>query len=69
MPMLTIFSIWPRSSSVFIVSCEHILNFVLIFDFEKAKVSLFHIGKTKTFEDKIEHIMRCCSILNVNKNS
>ena len=67
MSMLTIFNIW-RRSSVFIVSCEHISNFVLIFDFEQAKVSLFHIGKTKTFEDKIEHIMRCCSILNMNKN-
>ena len=56
MLMLTIFNIW-RCSSVFIVNCEHISNFVLIVDFEQAKVSLVHIEKTKTFEDKIWHIM------------
>ena len=37
--MLTIFNIW-RRFSVFIVNCEHISNFVLIVDFELAKVSL-----------------------------
>ena len=55
--MLTIFNIW-HHSSVFIVNCEHISNFVLIANFEQAKVSLVHFGKTKTFEDKIGHIMR-----------
>ena len=55
--MLTIFNIW-RRSSVSIVNCEYISNCVLIVDFEQAKVSLVHIEKTKTFEDKIGHIMR-----------
>ena len=55
MSMLTIFY---RRSSVFIVNCEHISNFVLIIDFEQANVCLVHIEKSDTFEDKIGHIMR-----------
>ena len=50
---------WCRSS-VFIVNCEHISEFVLIVDFEQEKVRWVHIEKTNTFEDKIG---LCCSIL------
>ena len=32
-------------------------NFVLIVDFEHAKVCLVHIEKVNFFEDKIGHIM------------
>ena len=42
-----------RRSSVFIVNCEHISNFVLIVDFEQANVCLVHIQKANTVEDKI----------------
>ena len=55
-----------RHSSVFIVNCKHISNFVLIVDFEQANVCLVHIEKANSFEDKIGHIMRCI-ILSVNK--
>ena len=55
-----------RRSSVFIVNCKHISNFVLIVDFEQANVWLVHIEKTNIFEDKIGHIMRWI-ILSVNK--
>ena len=54
MSMLTIFQ---RRSSVFIVNCEHISNFVLIVNFEQANVCLFHIKKSSIFKDKIGHIM------------
>ena len=47
-----------RRSSVFIVNCELISNFVLIADFEQANVCLVHIEKENTFEDKIGRIMR-----------
>ena len=47
-----------RRSSVFIVNCEHISNFLLIIDFEQAKVCWVHIEKINTFEDKIRYIMR-----------
>ena len=47
-----------RHSSVFIVNCEHISNFVLIANFEQAKASLGHIEKTNSFEYKIGYIMR-----------
>ena len=47
-----------RRSSVFIVNCKHISNFVLIVDFEQANVCLVHIEKANIFEDKIGHIMR-----------
>ena len=46
-----------RHSSVFIVSCEHISNFILIVKFEQANVCRVHIEKTNTFEDKIGYIM------------
>ena len=48
-----------RRSGVFIVNCEHISHFFLTADFEQANVCWVHIGKTETFEDKIECIMRC----------
>ena len=47
----------PRSS-VFIVNCEHISNFLLIINFEQAKVCQVHIEKINTFENKIRCIMR-----------
>ena len=50
---------WCRSS-VFIVKCKHISNFVLIVivDFEQANVCLANIEKANIFEDKIVHIIR-----------
>ena len=47
-----------RRSRVFIVNCEHILNFFIIIDFEQAKVCWVHIEKINTFEDMIRYIMR-----------
>ena len=47
-----------RHSSVYIVNCEHISNFLLIIDFEQAKVCWVQIKKINTFEDKIMYIMR-----------
>ena len=43
---------WDRSS-VFLVYCEHIPNFVLIVDLKQANVLWVHIEMTNTFEDKI----------------
>ena len=65
-------SILRMYSSVFLVSlllnCEHILNFVLIVDFEQANVRLVHIEKSNTYEDKIGHFMRYVVVfLSVNK--
>ena len=56
-------------SSVFIVNCEYISNFVLIVDFEQASFCWVHNERTNTFEDKIDYIMRYVvySILIVNK--
>ena len=48
---------WHRSS-VFIVNCERICNFLLIIDFEQAKVCLVHVEKRNTFENKIRCIIR-----------
>ena len=42
-------------SSVFIVNCEHISNFVQIIDFEQANVCCVNIEKINTFEDKIRY--------------
>ena len=47
-----------RRSSLFIVNCEYISDFVLIVYFEQANVCWDHIEKTNTFEEKIEYIMR-----------
>ena len=47
-----------RHSSLLIVNCEYISDFVLIVDFEQANVYWDHIEKTNTFEEKIEYIMR-----------
>ena len=49
-----------RRSIAYIVNCEHISNFLLIIDFEQAKICLVNIEKINTFEDKIwrYHIMR-----------
>ena len=46
-----------RRSSVYIVNCD-ISKFLLIIDFEQAKVCWVHIEKINTFEDKITYIMR-----------
>ena len=43
---------WHRSS-VYIVNCERILNFLLIIDFEQANILWINIEKIKTFGDKI----------------
>ena len=40
-----------RCSSVYIVNCEHISNFVLIIDFEQAKVCCAYTEKINTFEN------------------
>ena len=45
-------------SSVYMVNCQHISNFLLIIDFEKAKVCQVHIKTINTFEDKIRYIIR-----------
>ena len=47
-----------RRSSVYIVNCKHISNFLLIVDFEQANVFWVHIEKINTFEDKIIHTIR-----------
>ena len=47
-----------RRSSIFIVNCKHISDFVLIVDFEQANVCLVHVEKANISEDKIGHIMR-----------
>ena len=44
-------------SSVFIVNCEHISNFILIVEFEHTNVCWLHIEKINTLEDKIGYIM------------
>ena len=46
-----------RCSHVFVVNCEHISNFLLIIDFEHAKVCWVHIEKINTFESKIRYTM------------
>ena len=54
-----------RRSSVFIVNCEHISIFLLIIDFEQVKVCWVHIEKINTYENKIRHIMRYATIIQV----
>ena len=54
------FCLWYHScqqgiTSVFIVKCGHISNFVLIVDFEQGNVCLVYIEKSNTFEDNIGH--------------
>ena len=51
---------WHRSS-VFIVNCEHISNFLLIIDFGQAKVWRAHIEKIKHFrkQDQVYHALSC----------
>ena len=44
-------------SSVYIVNCKHISNFLFI-DFEQANVRWGNIEKINTFEGKIWYIMR-----------
>ena len=44
-------------SSVCIINCEHISNFVLIANFKRANISWVNIEKINTFEDKIGYIM------------
>ena len=52
-------------SSVFIVNCKHILNFVLIVELEQAHVYWVHIEKINNFEDKIGYIMRYVVVLSM----
>ena len=54
-----------RRSSVYIVNCKHISNFLLIIDFEQANVFWVHIEKINTFEDKIRYIMRYVVVIYV----
>ena len=53
--------------SVFIVNCEHISSFVLIFEFEQANVCLVYIEKTNTFKSKIRYIMHYVAVFLVWK--
>ena len=53
-----------RRSSVYIVNCD-ISKFLLIIDFEQAKVCWVHIEKINTFEDKIRYIMRYLVVIQV----
>ena len=55
---------WHRSS-VFIVDCEHISNFLLIIDLEQAKVCRVHFEKINTFENEIRCIMRQVVVIKV----
>ena len=50
-------------SRVYIVSCDHISNFLPIIDFEQAKVCWVHIEKINTFKDKIRYIMRYVAVI------
>ena len=45
------------ASSVFIVNCEDISNFVLVVDFEQANVCRVHIEKINTLENNVEYIL------------
>ena len=54
-----------RRSSVCIVNCKHISNFLLIIDFEQANVFGVHIEKINTFEDKIRYIMHYVVVIYV----
>ena len=47
-----------RHSSVCIINCEYISNFLLIIDFEQANVCWVYIEKKNIFEDKIRYFMR-----------
>ena len=61
MSMLTIFNINDFNGVVLVslfVNCKHIPNFVVIADFEQAKICLVHIENPNISEDKIGHIMR-----------
>ena len=51
--------------NVFIVNCEHISNFVLTVDFERANVCWVHIEKANTFEDKIGYTIRYVVVLSM----
>ena len=55
---------WCRSS-VSIVTCEHVSNFVLIIDFEQENVFCVDIEKINTFEDKIRYTMRSVAVSQV----
>ena len=46
-----------RRSSAYIGNCEYISNFLLIIDFEQAKVCWVNIVKINTFEGKIRYTM------------
>ena len=57
-----------RRSIVFIGNCEHISKFLLIIDFEPAKVWWVHVEKINTFENKIRYIMRYAVVIKVWQN-
>ena len=44
-------------SGVFIVKCEHVLHFVLIADFEQARICWVTFENTNIFEGEIRYIM------------
>ena len=50
------------------VKCEHISNFLLIIDFEQAKVCWVHIEKINTFEYKIGYIMLYVAVIKYDQN-
>ena len=52
-----------RRSSVHILNYEHISNFLLITDFEQAKVFCVRIEKINTFEGKISYIVRYVAVI------
>ena len=52
-----------RRSSVFIVNCKHISNFLLIIAFEEAKICWVYIENINTFEDKISYIIRYIEVI------
>ena len=52
-----------RRSSVYIVNCEHISNFLIIIGFEQVKICWGNIEKINTFEDKIRYIMRYVAVI------
>ena len=57
-----------RRSSVYIINCEHISNFLIIIGFEQVKICWGNIEKINTFEDKIRYIMRYVAVILCDQN-
>ena len=55
---------WGRVG-VFIVNCEHVSHFFIVFDFEQANFCYVHNEKKNTFEEKIGYIMRHVLVFSV----